>query len=189
MTLDDILLPGTPSHVAQRYRTLAERAKTASFGLLEQDVVVLDTETTGLSFKNSELTEIAAARLNGREVVDRFQTFVHPGCPIPPEIMRLTGITNADVAAAPRPKEAVAQLREFVDGSMVVAHNAAFDRTFVERANQGVPVTDLWVDSLALSRIALPCLTTHRLAAMAEVFPNGLPPGIQMRYVLRRAPR
>lgn len=170
MTLDELLLPGTPDSVAARYHSLASRAETASFGLLEQDVVVLDTETTGLSFKTSELTEIAAARLNGREVVDTFRTFVHPGRPIPPEIMRLTGITNADVASAPRPGEAVAQLAEFVDGSMIVAHNASFDRGFIERARPQGPVTDLWVDSLALSRIALPCLSNHRLSDMASAF-------------------
>ena len=69
-SLDDLILPGTPEQVADAYRTLAERAKTAQFGLLEDDVVVLDTETTGLSFKDCELIEISAARLRGREVVE-----------------------------------------------------------------------------------------------------------------------
>ena len=170
LTVDDLLLPGTPAAVAQAYRTLAERAQTAYFGLLEEDVVILDTETTGLNFKTCELTEIAAKRLNGAQVIEQFRTFVHPGRPIPPEITRLTGITNADVMDAPRPEEAVAQLAEFVDGSMVVAHNASFDRTFIERVPGGKGVSDLWVDSLALSRIALPCLTNHRLADMAEAF-------------------
>ena len=170
LTVDDLLLPGTPASVAQAYRTLAERAQIAHFGLLEEDVVVLDTETTGLNFKTCELTEIAAARLNGSQVMERFHTFVHPGRPIPPEIMRLTGITNADVMDAPLPEEAVALLADFVDGSMVVAHNASFDRTFIERVPGGKNVSDLWVDSLALSRVALPCLSNHRLADMAQAF-------------------
>ena len=46
--LEDLILPGTPKSVAEAYRSLAERARTARFGLLEDDVVVLDTETTGL---------------------------------------------------------------------------------------------------------------------------------------------
>ena len=170
VTLDDLLLPGTPPAVAARYRTLAKRAQEASFGLLEEDVVVLDTETTGLNFRTCELTEIAAARLNGPQVVEEFHTFVHPGRPIPPEIQRLTGIRDIDVADAPSPEQAVAQLAAFTDGSMVVAHNASFDRTFVERVPGGTQVSDLWVDSLALSRIALPCLANHRLADMAQAF-------------------
>ena len=62
---------------------LAQRAETRSFGLIEDDVIVLDTETTGLSHRDSELIEIAAARLRGREIVDRFDTFVKPSGLIP----------------------------------------------------------------------------------------------------------
>lgn len=169
-TLNDILLPGTPDAVRERYQTLAERAKVADFGLLEEDVIVLDTETTGLSFKNCELIQISAARLSGREVVDRYDTFVHPSGPIPPEITRLTGIRDLDVTDAPRAKEAVAGLAAFVGGDPIIAHNASFDRTFVEAVPGGRDVSETWIDSLALSRIALPRLSTHRLADMAEVF-------------------
>lgn len=170
MTLDQILLPGTPPSVIERYGTLAARAEHEDFGLLEEDVVVLDTETTGLSFKDCELIQISAARISGREVVERFDTFVHPGRPIPPEITRLTGIRDLDVAAAPTPREAVAQLADFVGGMPVLAHNASFDRTFVEAVPGGHDVTDTWIDTLALSRIALPRLSTHRLADMASAF-------------------
>ena len=168
--LEDILLPGTPAAVAEAYRRLPERAKVEDFGLLEDDVVVLDTETTGLSFSSCQLTEIAAVRLRGREVSERFRTFVNPGMPIPKNIVALTHITDADVAGAPTPAEAVAQLADFVGGAPVLAHNATFDRTFVERVPGGREVSDLWVDTLALSRIALPRLSTHRLQDMAEAF-------------------
>lgn len=170
ITVDDLLLPGTPQSVRQRYLTLAERARHQDFGLLEEDMVVLDTETTGLSFSECHLIEISAARLNGREVQDSMDTFVHPGVPIPPEIVRLTGITNRDVADAPSAEEAVAQLAEFVGGMPVLAHNATFDRTFVEGVRGGHEVSDTWIDTLALSRMALPRLRSHRLADMAEAF-------------------
>ena len=92
------VLPGTPSFVIEAYSTLEERARHRSFGLIEDDVVVLDTETTGLSVRDNKLIEISAARLRGREVVERFDTFVNPGMLIPREITALTSITNADVA-------------------------------------------------------------------------------------------
>lgn len=164
------VLPGTPGFVIEQYATLAERAKNRSFGLIEDDVIVLDTETTGLSCAENELIEISAARLRGREVVDRFDTFVHPNGLIPPEITELTSITNADVAHAPRTEEAVAALEEFVQGCPVIAHNATFDRSFIESVKGGVRVSDIWIDSLALSRIALPRLSSHKLATMAELF-------------------
>ena len=150
-TVDDLLMAGTPMAVADLYRSLADRAAdpACDFGPIEEDVVVLDTETTGLSFKDCELIEVAAARLSGREVVDRFESYVRPSRPIPPEIEELTGITNAMVVDAPGAEEVVARLADFVGGCPVIAHNATFDRTFVEKVRGGSEVSDLWIDSLA----------------------------------------
>ena len=170
VTLEALLLPGTPESVARNYRTLSQRAKEATFGLLESDLVVLDTETTGLSPKKDELTEIAAARITNGIIVERFNTFVNPLRPIPAEIQVLTGITDLDVSNAPTASEAVGALEEFVGGCPIIAHNAQFDRGFVERARAGEAVSDVWIDSLALSRIALPRLRSHGLANMAEAF-------------------
>lgn len=170
VTLESLLLPGTPKSVRENYLSLAERAKTQEFGLLEDDIVVLDTETTGLSFKDCKLIEISAAKMSGREIVDRFETFVHPGQPIPPNIQELTGITDLDVRDAPDARTAVAALADFVGGAPVLAHNATFDRTFIEAVPGGVNVSDNWIDTLALSRIALPRLSSHRLADMAQAF-------------------
>lgn len=170
MLIEEAVMPGTPGFVVESYKTLAERAKTREFGLIEQDVVVLDTETTGLSVSENELIEISAARLRGREIVESFDTFVKPHGLIPPEITELTSITNADVAGAPGAVEAVAALKEFVGGAPVIAHNASFDRSFIEAVKGGVGVSDVWIDSLALSRIALPRLSSHRLAFIADVF-------------------
>ncbi|MDO4536569.1 MAG: helicase C-terminal domain-containing protein [Coriobacteriales bacterium] len=168
--LDGLLLQGTTDEVRQRYHSLEERALTTSFGALEEDIIMLDTETTGLSFRNNELIEIAAARISGRTIVNTFRTFVHPTGPIPAEIQALTGITNVDVTDAPRAVDAVAALAEFVDGQPIVAHNATFDRTFIERVPGGTGVSDTWIDSLSLSRIALPRLRSHRLSDMAQAF-------------------
>lgn len=168
--LDDLLLPNTPMRVRKAYHSLEDRAKTVGFDLLEEDIIVLDTETTGLSFRDCELIQISAARLSGREIVERFDTFVQPKGLIPPEIVQLTHITNADVAGAPSAKEAVGALARFVGGQPVLAHNATFDRTFVEKVPGGHGVTDTWIDTLALSRIALPRLSSHRLQDMARAF-------------------
>lgn len=168
--LSRLLPPSVPETVRSTYLTIASRAAQEDFGPLEEDVVVIDTETTGLSFKDSELIEIAAARMSGKQVVDRFQTFVDPARPIPHEIQRLTGIRAVDVAGAPKAQEAVGLLADFVAGSPVLAHNALFDRTFVEKVPGGRAVSDTWIDTLSLSRIALPLLRSHRLSDMAAAF-------------------
>ncbi|MCI1665822.1 MAG: DNA polymerase III subunit epsilon [Atopobiaceae bacterium] len=169
-TIASLILPGTPAGIRRMYLGLPEEAKTRDFGLLEEDVVVLDTETTGLSFSSCELIEVAAARLRGQEVVERYRTYVHPSTPIPREISQLTGITDLDVADAPRATEAVRGLAEFVGGDPILAHNATFDRNFVEKVAGGREVSDIWIDTLALSRIGLPAISSHRLADMAEAF-------------------
>ena len=168
--LERLLLPDTPDSIRDEYLRLERRAKTEGFDLLEEDLVVLDTETTGLSFKTSELIEIAAARISGREIVDRYQTFVRPHHAIPKEITDLTGISNEDVAEAPRARQAVTELSRFVGGMPVLAHNATFDRHFVESTAGAPEVSETWIDTLALSRMALPRLSSHSLAQMAEAF-------------------
>lgn len=59
MLIEDAVSSGTPQFVIDSYATLADRAKTQSFGLIEEDVIVLDTETTGLSVQDNELIEIS----------------------------------------------------------------------------------------------------------------------------------
>jgi ATP-dependent DNA helicase DinG len=170
LNLDSLFLPTTPSATREMYKQLEAMAQTQDFGLLEDDIVVLDTETTGLSFKNCELIEIAAARMSGREITARFHTFVHPHAPIPKQIQALTHIHEIDVADAPSAEKAVANLAAFVGGVPVLAHNATFDRTFIEKVHGGSEVSETWIDTLALSRIALPCLKSHRLSDMATAF-------------------
>ena len=169
--VDAFLNEQTPDRVRARYRSLADAAKTADFGELDADVVVIDTETTGVSYKNDELTQIAAARMTHGQVVEWFVTFVNPGKPIPEEIQHLTNIHDSDVVDAPTPAEALEKLVAFVGDSYLVAHNSAFDQHFCTKHATGAPLRDnVWVDSLDLARIALPRLRGHRLIDLVHAF-------------------
>ncbi|MDO4532276.1 MAG: helicase C-terminal domain-containing protein [Coriobacteriia bacterium] len=169
--VDAFLNEQTPSRVRARYRALSEIAKTDDFGNLDADVVVIDTETTGVSYKSDELTQIAAARMVKGRITEWFVTFVNPGKPIPEEIQHLTNIHHADVADAPTPEEAVQKLVEFVGSSDLVAHNAGFDRYFITKHEAGAPLkANAWIDSLDLARVALPRLRGHRLIDLVHAF-------------------
>lgn len=162
---------GTSEEIIERYASLPGRAKEADYGSLDENIVVLDTETTGFSFNHDELTQIAAARMSHGEITDWFITFVNPGKPIPEEVAHLTDIHDEDVADAPSPEKALAQLVEFVGDSKVVAHNVGFDRTFTTRHPSGYPLLEnTWIDSLDLARIALPRLKSHRLIDIVKAF-------------------
>lgn len=169
--LDTYILESTPQRTRDRYHQLASYAAEHDFGVLDEDVVVIDTETTGFSFSHDELIQIAAARMVKGQIVGWYVTFVDPGKPIPEDVAHLTNISDDDVAGAPDPDEALRGLVEFVGDSDVVAHNANFDRTFVTKRAAGESLKqNRWIDSLDLARIALPRLTSHRLLDLVRAF-------------------
>jgi DNA polymerase-3 subunit epsilon len=100
--------------------------------LLDVEFVVLDLETTGGSPANDRITEVGAVKIRGGEVLGTFQTLVNPGVPIPPLISALTGITNPMVADEEPIEVVLPCLLEFLGGAVLVAHNASFDRRFVQ---------------------------------------------------------
>lgn len=170
----------TPSRIMQRYRSLVQFAESADFGTFDEDIVVIDTETTGVSFSHDELTQIAAARMVRGQITEWFVTFVNPGKPIPEDIAHLTNITNEDVADAVTPEQALADLVNFVGDSMLLAHNAEFDKAFCTKHAEGAPLEEnLWLDSLDLARIALPRLKSHRLIDIVSAF--NVPPTVAHR--------
>ena len=97
-------------------------------------VGVFDLETTGGNPAECGITEIGAVRVRGGVVLGELQTFVDPGCAIPPFIQTLTGITDAMVRDAPRIDAALPAFLEFARGAVLVAHNARFDIGFLKAA-------------------------------------------------------
>jgi DNA polymerase III subunit epsilon len=100
--------------------------------LLDVEFVVLDLETTGGSPANDRITEVGAVKIRGGEVLGTFHTLVNPEVSIPPLISALTGITNGMVAEAEPIEVVLPCLLEFLGGAVLVAHNASFDRRFVQ---------------------------------------------------------
>ena len=115
-SISDYILDGTPADVIERYTSLPALAEETDFGVLDRNIVVLDTETTGLSYNHDELIQIAAARLERGEVKEWFVTFVNPGKQLSEDIVNLTHIHDEDLSDAPSPQEALAELVEFAQG-------------------------------------------------------------------------
>lgn len=123
--------------------------------LADVTFVVIDLETTGGSPHDCRITEIGATKLRGGECLGTFQTLVNPGQAIPPEIVVLTGITEAMVYQAPRIEDVLPTLLEFVGDAVVVGHNVRFDlgflRAALERDGRSA-LANRWVDTAALAR-------------------------------------
>ncbi len=93
--------------------------------------IVLDLETTGLHPHQSAITEIAAIKFDGNQVLDSFHTLINPQRTISAGITRLTGITNAMVADAPFIQEVMPLFQDFLQGDIIVGHNVSFDFRFL----------------------------------------------------------
>lgn len=140
----------------------------------ELSFAVVDTETTGSSpSRGDRLTEIAAVRVRNGCVVDRYATLVNPDRPIPPAITRLTGITDAMVAKAPSFERIAPELLDFLGDAVIVAHNAPFDRAFLDSELRRVYNRALVAPSVCtvqLSRRVVPGLESYRLDMLASHF-------------------
>ncbi|MDE5715481.1 MAG: PolC-type DNA polymerase III [Anaeroplasmataceae bacterium] len=101
--------------------------------LKDASYVVFDLETTGLSQTYDEIIEIAAVKVYQGGIIDKFETFVNPNMPIPKKIVDITTITDEMVADALPIEEILPQFLEFCKGSILVAHNAAFDVGMIYR--------------------------------------------------------
>ncbi len=142
--------------------------------LREVTFVVVDLETTGGSPATESITEFGAVKVRGGEVLGEFATLVDPGRPIPPQIVMLTGISDAMVYDAPPVTSVLPAFLEFIRGSVLVAHNAGFDIGFLKAgcARMGLP----WpgnpvVDTVRLARRVLtraeaPSVRLGRLAPL-----------------------
>lgn len=153
--------------------------------MFERPIVMLDFETTGLSPESGDrITEVAALRIAGGEIVDRYVSLVNCGVRIPPFITSLTGITQQMVDTAPLAEDVVPELIEFIGGDTLAAHNASFDEKFLraEGARLGHACRHAGlVCSVKLSRRVLPGMPSYKLGELARSL------GIAFRGTAHRA--
>lgn len=145
------LLSASDDYRVQR-RLIPRSTVTPPDGTPTKTALVIDVETTGLDLQKDEIIELAMIAftysLDGRvfEIGETFHRFQEPSAPISPEITRITGITDAMVAGHTID---VAEVAAFAGpAALVIAHNAGFDRLFVERLSD-VFTTKPWACSMS----------------------------------------
>lgn len=134
-------------------------------------IAVIDFETTGITPNaRCRATEIAVVMLENGRIVDRFQSLMNAGLPVPGFITGLTGITTAMVRGAPPAAEVMEQVGEFVGSTPLLAHNASFDRRFwdyemslIQRERE-----QNFACSLLLARRLLPGAPNHKLGTLNQ---------------------
>ncbi len=136
-----------------------------------QDYVAFDIETTDLDVAGCEIVELAAVRVRGQVIVDRFVRLVRSDRPISPRATEVHGWHDADVCDQPTLAELWPEFRAFVGSDLLVAHNGQeFDVPVLRRVAAGLPGVDelVFFDTLPLARALLD--ESARLSDMAHRF-------------------
>lgn len=163
--LDELIIPETLGEIRDLYASLPALVQEQEYGL-EREVVILDLETTGLMPRSDRITEVGMIRMRGTEIVEKYSQLINPGKEIDSYITELTGISNEMVADAPSIAEASNAIRSFLGDADIVAHNAHFDKQFIE--NSLGLISNNWIDSVRLMRIGVPRLRSYSLGKLAD---------------------
>ncbi|WP_101758603.1 PolC-type DNA polymerase III [Oceanicoccus sp. KOV_DT_Chl] len=134
-------------------------------------VIVLDFETTGLSPDGGDRAiEIGAVRLENGLAVERFQELMYPGKKVSSFIADYTGITNSMLAKAAPCEEVMDRFADFIGGSNLVAHNASFDKRFLdsELARIDRSYSGLFSCSLLAARRIFQQAPNHQLGTLVK---------------------
>jgi DNA polymerase III epsilon subunit family exonuclease len=141
------------------------------YGEEPPNFVAVDLETTGTTASQDEIIEIGAVRFRRGNPVDEFQTFVSSVDQVPEVIQGLTGLSAPDLNGAPGPSEALESFVEFLNGELLVAHNAPFDAGFLHFSMKkylGEPFLNDYDDSKELARTKLTDLPEHSLKQVCQ---------------------
>ncbi|WMJ82027.1 PolC-type DNA polymerase III [Clostridium sp. MB40-C1] len=161
------VLYGVEAYLVNDGVPIAENIKNQQ---LEDTYVVFDLETTGFSSVNDKIIEIGAVKIKKGNIIDNFSVFVNPQIKIPYKITELTGITDDMVAGAETIEKILPEFIEFIGDSVLVAHNANFDASFIRKnckdLNIGFNYTVM--DTVLLSKFLFPELKKYKLNIVAK---------------------
>ena len=116
----------------------------------------IDIETTGFDVTNDRVIEIGAALLRrGNDTLDIFHSLISTDVAVPPNITRLTGIRNDDLAGKPSAEFVIRALDDFVGNATLVAHNASFEQGRLQPLLPRLQYA-IWLDTVDLFPLLFP---------------------------------
>lgn len=138
--------------------------------LNNDEVVILDFETTGLSASDERVIEVGAAIVKDQKITKTLSSLCDPGYRIPYFITNITGITNQMVKGMPKPEDVMYDLNEFIGTRPILAHNASFDSQFLyaEMNRIDVDIDNPILCTLLLSRRLIQNATDHKLGTLKK---------------------
>lgn len=135
--------------------------------LLDATYVAFDIETTGLSSQFDTIIEFGAIKFKNNQEIDALDILINPGFKLSEFTKSLTHITDDLLQNQPTLNQVLPKIKKFIDGCVLIAHNATFDVGFIEAA-LGYPLDNPIIDTLSLSRALNPEESKHNLGAVAR---------------------
>ena len=141
-----------------------------SQSIIESTIIVFDLETTGLDSKSDRIIEIGAIKVVNLEPVAEFSTLVSTDIEISPTITNITGLTQQDLVGQPQIEPVLNDFLDFIDGGILVAHNADFDMPMVKAHYSRMGIDLEWPTfcTLKMARRILEHLENKKLDTIAE---------------------
>lgn len=157
--------------LATATRAAAGQTPSPSTPVSDVTFVAFDTETTGFSPEDDRVIEVGAVKFRNGRVIEERSWLLDPKRYIPRGVQLVHGISNEDVKDRPVFKEFYPEFEDFIDGAVLMAHNAPFDVSFmaaeIRRAGLPRPRNPV-IDSLRLFRRWFPASESHDLSSVAE---------------------
>jgi len=135
--------------------------------------IVIDVETTGLDYTREKIIEFAGVKLINGKIVQRFETLINPKQHIRKSSMAIHGITEDMVANAPVEEEVFPEILDFIGDDTLVAHNAIFDFSFLNRTSKRLydkPLVNKYVDTQEMFKEVHPQSDSCGLEALMNKF-------------------
>lgn len=135
--------------------------------------VVIDVETTGLDYTKERIIEFAGVKLVNGKVKDKFETLINPHQHIRKSSQAIHGISQEDLEGAPEEEEIYPKIFEFIGDATIVAHNAVFDYSFLNRASKRLynkPIENNYVDTQMMFKEVYPQYESCGLDCLVNVF-------------------
>lgn len=132
------------------------------------DYIVVDLETTGLSYQKDQIIEIGIVKVRNHCVVEQYQQLINPEIPISKTITHLTGITDEMVKNAPTIKTVRKHLSAMLKDEVILGHNVIFDLQFLKKACGSLP--NDYMDTLQYSKLAFDGIQNNQLSTLVKAF-------------------
>lgn len=135
--------------------------------------VVIDVETTGLDYTREKIIEFAGVKLVNGKVKDKFETLINAKQHIRKSSQAIHGISEEDLVDAPTEEEIYPKIFEFIGDATIVAHNAVFDYSFLNRVSKRLydkPIENNYVDTQMMFKEVFPQYESCGLDCLATVF-------------------